>query len=114
MSKGSRPDDELRFRPQPDKPQQRGQPFVNQVLRRLALLLNPGSVGLPAFDDDHIAFHVHQTGSPHARYALCESDAQGRWSVAQIAVAYDWSAAVAQATRNGAADWARWLATGLA
>lgn len=33
MSKGSRPDDELRFRPQPGKPQQRGQPFVNQVLR---------------------------------------------------------------------------------
>ncbi|MFG0583011.1 DUF3363 domain-containing protein [Pseudomonas sp. zjy_9] len=34
MSKGSRPDDELRFRPQPGKPQQRGQPFVNQVLRQ--------------------------------------------------------------------------------
>ena len=78
------------------------------------LLVNPGSVGLPAFDDDHIAFHVHQTGSPHARYALCESDASGRWSVAQIAVAYDWPAAAAQAARNGAADWARWLATGLA
>ena len=36
------------------------------------IVLNPGSVGLPAYDDDHIAFHVHQTGSPHARYALCE------------------------------------------
>lgn len=34
MSKGSRPDDELRFRPQLGKPQQRGQPFVNQVLRQ--------------------------------------------------------------------------------
>ncbi|MCY1216520.1 hypothetical protein D9M72_283960 [compost metagenome] len=34
MSKGSRPDDELRFRPQPGKPQQRGQPLVNQVLRQ--------------------------------------------------------------------------------
>ncbi len=34
MSKGSRPDDELRFRPQPGKPQQRGQAFVNQVLRQ--------------------------------------------------------------------------------
>jgi hypothetical protein len=34
--------------------------------------------------------------------------------VAQIAVAYDWPAAAAQAARNGAADWARWLATGLA
>jgi len=34
MSKGSRQDDELRFRPQPGKPQQRGQSFVNQVLRQ--------------------------------------------------------------------------------
>lgn len=34
MSKGSHPDDELRFRPQPGKPQQRGQSFVNQVLRQ--------------------------------------------------------------------------------
>ncbi|WP_319757271.1 relaxase/mobilization nuclease and DUF3363 domain-containing protein [Pseudomonas aeruginosa] len=34
MSKGSRPDDELRFRPQPGKPQQRGQPFINRVLRQ--------------------------------------------------------------------------------
>lgn len=34
MSKGSRQDDELRFRPQPGKPQQRGQAFVNQVLRQ--------------------------------------------------------------------------------
>lgn len=77
------------------------------------LCVNPGSVGLPAYDDDHVAFHVHQTGSPHARYALCERSATG-WSVAQIAVAYDWQAASAQAARNGAADWARWLATGLA
>lgn len=34
MSKGSRPDDELLFRPQPGKPQQRDQPFINQVLRQ--------------------------------------------------------------------------------
>lgn len=43
MSKGSRPDDELRFRPQPGKPQQRGQPFVNQVLRQA----NKAATGKP-------------------------------------------------------------------
>jgi diadenosine tetraphosphatase ApaH/serine/threonine PP2A family protein phosphatase len=81
------------------------------------LCVNPGSVGLPAYDDDHIAFHVHQTGSPHARYAVCErvdTGAGAGWTVAQIAVAYDWHAASAQAARNGAHDWARWLATGRA
>jgi len=81
------------------------------------LCVNPGSVGLPAYDDDHIAFHIHQTGSPHARYAVCERVDTGAgpgWTVAQIAVAYDWHAASAQAARNGANDWARWLATGRA
>ncbi len=81
------------------------------------LCVNPGSVGLPAYDDDHIAFHIHQTGSPHARYALCErvdTGAGAGWTVAQIAVAYDWHAASARAAHNGARDWARWLATGRA
>lgn len=81
------------------------------------LCVNPGSVGLPAYDDDHIAFHIHQTGSPHARYALCERVDTGAgpgWTVAQIAVAYDWPAAADRALHNGARDWARWLASGLA
>ncbi|MBD3893681.1 metallophosphoesterase family protein [Hydrogenophaga sp.] len=78
------------------------------------LCVNPGSVGLPAFDDDHLAYHVHQSGSPHARYALCESDPAGGWTLALLAVSYDWQAAAAQAQRNGAADWARWLSSGLA
>ncbi|MBS3911443.1 MAG: metallophosphoesterase family protein [Hydrogenophaga sp.] len=77
------------------------------------LCVNPGSVGLPAFDDDHIAFHIHQAGTPHARYALCERDTRNAWTVALIAVAYDWQAAADRASRNGATDWARWLATGL-
>lgn len=41
------------------------------------LCVNPGSVGLQAYDDDHVAFHIHQAGSPHARYALCERTQAG-------------------------------------
>ena len=81
------------------------------------LCVNPGSVGLPSYDDDHIAFHVHQSGSPHARYALCERIDTGEgagWTVAHIAVAYDWQAAAERALHNGARDWARWLTSGLA
>jgi hypothetical protein len=33
----------------------------------VALAANPGSVGLPAFDDTHPHPHVVETGSPHAR-----------------------------------------------
>ena len=35
-------------------------------------VLNPGSAGVPAFDDDHPFPHVAESGSPHARYALIE------------------------------------------
>lgn len=77
------------------------------------LCVNAGSVGLQAFDDDHLAFHIHQNGSPHARYMLCERTAAG-WASALVAVPYDWQAASAKAARAGADDWARWLATGRA
>ncbi|MGE0071823.1 MAG: metallophosphoesterase [Thiomonas sp.] len=78
------------------------------------LVVNAGSVGLPAFDDDHRGYHRMRNGSPHARYALCQREASGRWSAALIAVAYDWDAAAEQAQRNGAPDWAGWLRSGWA
>lgn len=77
--------------------------------------VNPGSVGLPAYTDDHGAFHAHQMGSPHARYAVCERTDTGAgpgWTVVQVAVAYDWHAAAARAMHHGAPDWAHWLVTG--
>lgn len=78
------------------------------------LVVNPGSVGLQAYDDDHVALHWVRNGSPHARYALCESLGSRRWSIELIAVAYDWNHAAQRARANGAADWAGWLASGLA
>ncbi len=80
---------------------------------RGTLCVNAGSVGLQAFSDDHIAPHAHVNGSPHARYVLCERTATG-WSVALIAVPYDWQAASAKAANEGSHAWARWLATGQA
>lgn len=77
------------------------------------LCVNAGSVGLQAFADDHIAPHAHVNGTPHARYVLCERTDAG-WSVALIAVPYDWQAASAKAAQEGAQAWARWLATGQA
>ena len=78
------------------------------------LVVNAGSVGLQAYDDDHGGLHWIHNGSPHARYALCERSERGRWQVAIVAVDYDWAAASAQARRNGAADWAGWLDSGWA
>ncbi len=72
---------------------------------------NPGSVGLPAFDDDHGRPHVNEAGSPHARYALIEGDGSV-WRVQLRQVVYDWEAAAVQAEANGRGDWADALRTG--
>ncbi|TCM17773.1 putative phosphodiesterase [Novosphingobium sp. PhB165] len=76
-------------------------------------VVNPGSVGLPAYADDHPFAHVMETGTPHARYAVIERTAEG-WTVERIAVAYDWHAAAADASAAGRDDWARALLTGRA
>lgn len=75
------------------------------------LIVNPGSVGLQAFDDDHLHRHLMEVGTPHARWALLEREGAG-WRVALRAVPYDWEAAARQAERNGRGDWADALRTG--
>jgi len=74
-------------------------------------VVNPGSVGLQAYDDSHPYDHVVENGSPHARYAWVESTPTG-WQVTQRQVAYDWEAAAVQAERHGRGDWADALRTG--
>ncbi|HUD27291.1 MAG TPA: metallophosphoesterase family protein [Novosphingobium sp.] len=77
------------------------------------LVVNPGSVGLPAFADDHPYPYVIESGTPHARYALVERGAEG-WQADLVAVAYDWDDAARLAAEGGREDWARALVTGRA
>lgn len=74
------------------------------------MIVNPGSVGLPAYEDDSPEPHVVETGSPHARYALLKYD-RG-WTVELIMVPYDFHKAADQALKNGRPDWATALQTG--
>jgi diadenosine tetraphosphatase ApaH/serine/threonine PP2A family protein phosphatase len=76
-----------------------------------ALVVNPGSVGYPAFADDHPYPHVMEAGSPHARYAVVD-DASGSWEVEFRQVAYDWDTAAALADAHGRPDIARALRSG--
>lgn len=76
------------------------------------LVVNPGSVGLPAYDDEHPFPHRVEAGSPHARWALAERDAHGAWHVALRATPYDWAAASSRAAANGRPDWAHALRSG--
>lgn len=75
-------------------------------------LVNPGSVGLPAYDDDAPP-HVMASGSPHAKYAVA-SRLESGWSVEFCSVEYDWAAAAAMARENGRDDWGEWLMGGFA
>ncbi len=92
-----------------------GHTHIPRVLRsaRGQWLVNPGSVGLQAWDDDHPEPHVAEMGSPDARYAIAEKTTQG-WRVTSISLPYDHEAAARIAARNGREDWARWLRTGYA
>ncbi len=75
------------------------------------LVVNPGSVGLPAYSDDSPEPHVVETGSPHARYALLDNQ-DGAWRVTLRCLPYDHIAAARQAARQGRADWESALRTG--
>ncbi|KQX17554.1 MULTISPECIES: metallophosphoesterase family protein [unclassified Sphingomonas] len=76
------------------------------------LIVNPGSVGLPAYDDDHPFPHVMESGTPQARYAIAERAGDGRWTAEPIAVDYDWDMAARTAEGRGRPDWAIALRTG--
>jgi putative phosphoesterase len=77
------------------------------------LIVNPGSVGLPAYADDAPVAHKMENGSPHARYAVL-ARARAGWMVEQIALPYEWDKAADAARRNGRQDWAAWLSSGRA
>ena len=76
-------------------------------------VVNPGSVGLQAYDDDHPFVHRIENGSPDARWALVERDGHGGWHIQLRATPYDWRAAAARAQDNGRGDWADALASGV-
>jgi predicted phosphodiesterase len=79
------------------------------------LIVNPGSVGLPAYDDDHpyplSSFHRIETGSPDARYALAVKR-DGRWFCELVSVPYDHESAAQQADLRQRTDWSQALRTG--
>jgi putative phosphoesterase len=79
--------------------------------RRGQLIVNPGSVGLQAYDDEHPHPHVVQNGSPDARYAIVE-DTPGGWVAALLSVPYDHRAMAQLARRRGRPEWAHALLTG--
>jgi putative phosphoesterase len=75
------------------------------------LIVNPGSVGCPGYDDDEPVFHKVETGSPDACYAIL-SKVGGRWDVTFRRVPYDHMTVSHLARSRGRDEWANVLATG--
>ena len=79
------------------------------------LVVNTGSVGYPAYEDDLPIVHKMQTYSHHASYALItrgETKQGQHWQTEHIKVSYDHEAAAKLALKNGRKDWEFALRTG--
>jgi transglutaminase-like putative cysteine protease len=85
-----------------------------QRTRRLpdgTLVVNPGSMGWPAYFDDKPFPYVAEAGRPEARYTLLRSTGAG-WEVTPRLLEYDTEAASALAACHGRDDVAYALRTG--
>lgn len=76
------------------------------------IIINPGSVGLPAYDDELPIPHKIENFSQKARY--CIIDLERNINIEHVAVSYDYENAALAAEKNKRKDWAHWLRTGRA
>ncbi|QKE08409.1 metallophosphoesterase family protein [Bacillus cereus] len=75
------------------------------------IIINPGSVGLPAYKDELPVAHKMESGTPHAKYVVIEKTF-GEWTIEQISVLYNWEEAARLAAQQERHDWAQALRTG--
>jgi putative phosphoesterase len=80
-------------------------------LRDGRLVVNAGSVGLPAYEHDDPVHHLMQTGNVHASYVIVEKR-DGAWIITFKSVPYNHEAMADLARAKGRSDWASALTTG--
>lgn len=68
------------------------------------LLVNPGSVGLQAYEEENPVSHVVENHSPSARYAIVEKHG-GTWQAQLLAVPYAYARVAELARQHGRPDW---------
>jgi putative phosphoesterase len=77
------------------------------------LIVNPGSLGLPAYDDDIPIFHRMQNYNPRANYAILNIN-RNSVSVERFSIDYNYEQSATLAMKNNRPDWAEWIKTGMA
>lgn len=75
------------------------------------MLVNPGSVGCPGYEDTQPVPHVVHTGTPDACYAIVERSGSS-WRVEHRHVPYDTAPMAAAARAGGREGWARVVESG--
>jgi predicted phosphodiesterase len=74
-------------------------------------IVNPGSIGLPAYDDDLPIYHKIENFHSNAQYGIViiyENEVKTEI----ISLSYEVEKAVNCAIKNNRSDWAKWLKTG--
>jgi predicted phosphodiesterase len=90
-----------------------GHSHVNRVvyLSNNKIILNPGSVGLPAYLGNGEYRFAMESMTPHAKYAIVKTDGDAI-NIEQVLCAYDWHKASEAARNNGNEKWANFLLYG--
>lgn len=88
--------------------------FHSLVLPGERQVVNPGSIGLPAYAEELPYPHVMESGTPFASYCLCIRDNGSRngWNILHRLVEYDWNKAADLAEHTGRPDYAVPIRTG--
>ncbi len=85
--------------------------FRSVMLSTNQIVLNPGSVGLPAYKDDEPIVHAMENYIPYASYAIIEKQGED-WEISNKKIPYKLEKAVEEAKKKGREDWAFYLRTG--
>lgn len=90
-----------------------GHSHMNRViyLSNGKIILNPGSVGLPAYLGVGEYRFAMESMTPHAKYAIIHVDGENI-GIEQVLCVYDWNAASVAAKLNGSDKWASFLLHG--
>jgi predicted phosphodiesterase len=90
-----------------------GHSHVNRViyLSNDKIILNPGSVGLPAYLGNGEYRFAMESNTPHAKYAIVHAGG-GNINIEQVLCTYNWRQASEATRKNGNDKWANFLLYG--
>lgn len=75
------------------------------------IIINPGSVGLPAYEEEEPFYYKIESGTPFANYTVVEKR-NDEWIIEQLSVPYDTTEVIKQSEDQNRPDWARALKCG--